>query len=78
MLKRFYKTQARQWVAVFSSALLVLAIIVSHREYAFRTIEQPHIGQERGDESSIIIIVNAPTMYRNASPGILNYQWRPG
>jgi hypothetical protein len=77
VLKIFYQSKSRQWTAVFLSALFALGIIVGEHEYAFRTVEQPHLGQERGDESPTLI-VNAPSMYANASPVSSRYTWQPG
>lgn len=76
MLKRFYLSKARQWAAVFLSALFALGIIISEREHVFRTVEQPHLGQDRGDESAIS--VDAPSMYANTSSVRIGYGWRPG
>ena len=77
MLRNFYLSKSRQWTAVVLSALFALGIIVSEREYAFRTMDQPHLGQERGDEATILV-VNAPGMYANTSPVQYAYTWQPG
>jgi|GEM_PF-5473187 len=77
MLKNFYKSAARRWVAVFLSGLFALGIIFSERERVFQSTGRPHIGHERRGGSDIII-VNAPSMYTNASVGMFGDTWRPG
>ena len=74
MRNHLYLKKVRQWAAVFLSALLALGIIVC--EPVFSAREQPHLGQDRGDESSLNL--NAPSIYDNASATMTGYTWRPG
>jgi hypothetical protein len=91
MLKSFYNSRSRGWAAVFLSSLFALGIVVGERgerqsapdgagrrrAELFLIVEQPHLGQDRGDESSLIN-VSAPSMYANASSQTLSYKYRAG
>ena len=55
------------------SALFALGIIIS--EHSFRTVEQPHLGQDREGES--VLNFNAPSMYANTASGRIGYTWKP-
>lgn len=90
MIKNFYNSPRRRWIAVLLSALFALGIIVwpgigrltpgaanAQPLELFLRVEQPHLGQDRWGESSLIN-VNAPTMYANASSQTIGYTYRPG
>lgn len=72
MLESFCSSKKRQWIAVLLVAMLNLGLFISEREHLFFPVEQPHIGQERGDESPVLIL-NAPGMYTNVSPQGFTY-----
>ncbi len=82
---KFFRSKARQWAAVLLSALFALGIIIGEGEYMRRIyereyvmrVEQPHLGQERGDESPTLI-VNAPSIYANVAANTYTHTYRPG
>ena len=90
MIRKFRKSVGLHFIALFLCALFGLGIIGlgersesevsgngSFYHAVFLRTDQPHSGQDRGDESDAIY-VNAPTMYTNAAAGMLNYAYRPG
>jgi hypothetical protein len=89
MIKEFRQSARRQFVALLLCAIFGLGLIGlgerneseasgngSVYQAEFLRPDQPHNGQDRGDESDTIN-VNAPSLYvTNTTAGVVNY--RPG
>jgi hypothetical protein len=88
MIRKFRTSVAMHFIAVFLCALLGLGIIglgerseskssgnESSYSAVFLKTEQPHSGQDHGDESDTIN-TNAPSMYGNVTAGSVDYTYR--
>jgi hypothetical protein len=89
MIRKFRKSARTRFITLFLCALFGLGIIglgeqseseVSGSSFyhaAFLRTDQPHNGQDRGDESDTIN-VNALSVYANTTAGTVGYTYRPG
>ena len=88
MIRKFRTSVAMHFIAAFLCAVFSLGIIgVGERSESevsgngssyhpvFLKTDQPHNGQDRGDESDTIN-TNAPSMYPNSTAVTTNYTYR--